>query len=170
MYCTACGQQIDQSLPACPQCGRPVMVVPVAAPPAPQFYVRVHRHVQTLSILWIVYAIYTLFSWMIALPFLTGFFGGWAHHFHGEFGNHGVFGHLPWLAPLITVILLGRAILSAATGLALMRRAPWARTLAIVTAFLTLIKPISGTALAIYTLWVLLPTSSGQEYDQIAVT
>jgi hypothetical protein len=40
--------------------------------------------------------------------------------------------------------------------------------LAIVTAFLTLIRPFTGTALAIYTLWVLLPGASGQEYDQIA--
>jgi hypothetical protein len=142
----------------------------VAAPASSYFYVRVHRHVQTLSIFWIAYAVMTLLSWMVAVPFLTGFFGGFAHHMHG-FGHYGVFpfGNLPWFAPLITVVLMGRAILSAVTGIALMRRAPWARTLAIVTAFLTLIRPISGTILAIYTLWVLLPAASGQEYDQIAI-
>ena len=50
----------------------------------------------------------------------------------------------------------------------MIRRAPWARTLAIVTGFLTLIKPILGTALGIYTLWVMLPTASDREYQQIA--
>ena len=75
---------------------------------------------------------------------------------------------MPWFAPLITVIVIGRTILCVLTGLALSRRAPWARILAIVVAFLTIIKPISGTALAIYTLWVLLPSLSGQEYEQMA--
>jgi hypothetical protein len=37
-----------------------------------------------------------------------------------------------------------------------------------VAAFLTLVRPLLGTSLAIYTLWVLLPGASGQEYDQIA--
>jgi hypothetical protein len=55
------------------------------------------------------------------------------------------------------------------TGISLLRRASWARTLAIVTAFLALIHPIAGTILGIYTLWVLLPFASGQEYDQMVV-
>jgi len=66
------------------------------------------------------------------------------------------------------VILAGRAILCIVTGWALLKRYPWARALAIVTAILTLIRPFTGTALAIYTLWVLLPSASGQEYHQIA--
>jgi len=75
---------------------------------------------------------------------------------------------MSWLLPVITVVLAGRVVLCVVTGIALLRRAPWARVLAIVTAFLTLIRPFTGTALAIYTLWVLLPGASGQEYDQIA--
>jgi hypothetical protein len=74
-----------------------------------------------------------------------------------------------WLPGVITAFVFGRAILSVITGISLLRRAPWARTLAIVTAFLTLIKPLTGTILAIYTLWVLLPAPSGQEYEEIAV-
>lgn len=171
MYCSACGQQIEQNQPICPRCGRQTAAAPVATPASSYFYMRVHRHIQTLSILWIIYAIYISFTWLVAVPFLTGFFGGWAHHWHGGYGFYGLpfFHHFPWFAPFITIALMGRAILSAVTGFGLLRRAPWARTLALVTAFLTLIKPISGTALAIYTLWVLLPAASGQEYDQIAI-
>jgi hypothetical protein len=76
---------------------------------------------------------------------------------------------MPWLMPLITAILIGRSILSFVTGFALVNRAPWARILAIVAAFLTILKPITGTALAIYTLWVLLPGPSGEEYDQMTL-
>lgn len=139
----------------------------MAAAPGPYFYTRVHRHIQALSILWIAYAVWTIFRWLIALSVFGGFFGGYFGHW-----NHGPwdfpFGHVPWLVPVITVVLISRAILSAITGLALAARAPWARILAIIVAFLTIIKPITGTALAIYTLWVLLPGPSGQEYDQIA--
>jgi hypothetical protein len=55
------------------------------------------------------------------------------------------------------------------TGISLLRRASWARILAIVAAFLALIHPIGGTILGIYTLWVLLPAASGQEYEQMVV-
>ena len=44
----------------------------------------------------------------------------------------------------------------------------WARILAIILAFLSLIHVPFGTALGIYTLWVLLPASSEQEYQRIA--
>lgn len=168
MYCSGCGQLVPPSQQFCPNCGRPVPpAVSMAAAPGPYFYTRVHRHIQALSILWIAYAVWTIFRWLIALSIFNGMFSGYFGHW-----NHAPwavpFTHMPWLVPVITVVLIGRAVLSAATGLSLVARAPWARILAIVVAFLTIIKPITGTALAIYTLWVLLPRSSGQEYDRIA--
>jgi len=50
----------------------------------------------------------------------------------------------------------------------LSERQPWARILGIVVGFLALIRFPLGTALGIYTLWVLLPESSGREYDEMA--
>ena len=49
-----------------------------------------------------------------------------------------------------------------------MNRKPWGRTFAIVLAILQLIKIPFGTALGVYTLWVLAPAASGAEYDAIA--
>jgi hypothetical protein len=172
MYCSGCGQPVDPSQQFCLKCGRPVpQTAPIANPavaPAPWFYTRVHRHIQSLSILWIAYGAWTVLSWVMAMSFFAGAFGGYFGHWHhGPFGEF-PFGQFSWLAPFITVMVVGRAILSIATGLALVRRAPWARMLAIVVAFLTIIKPITGTALAIYTLWVLLPSPSAQEYEQMA--
>jgi hypothetical protein len=55
-------------------------------------------------------------------------------------------------------------------GIALLRRASWARVFAIVVSFLMLVHPIFGTALGIYSLWVLLPALSGQEYERLAAS
>lgn len=177
MYCSSCGQAVNAFQPVCPRCGNPITAPPLASPqtsPVRFGYSRVGRNLQTMGILWLAYAAWSVIGWLIALPFLAGAFGGWGHHWGyggGYWGWHGHYGppHTAWLAPLITVIVIVRAALYVAAGLGLLQRARWARTLTIVMAFLTLIKPIAGTILAIYTLWVLLPSASGQEYDQIAV-
>ena len=167
MFCSGCGQQVEPGQQFCLRCGRAVPQVAPVVVPTPWFYTRVHRHLQSLSILWIAYGVWTILGWVLAMSFFAGMFGGYFGHWHhGPFGEF-PFGNMPWFAPLITVIIIGRAILCFATGFALHRRAPWARMLAIVAAFLTLIKPITGTALSIYTLWVLLPSPSAQEYEQM---
>jgi fructose-specific phosphotransferase system IIC component len=106
----------------------------------------------------------------IAVGFLAGAFTDWVHMSHSFDGLYGFpFFYATWLVPLITGFLVSRAILCFVTGIRLLRRAPWARTLAIITAFLAIIHPFTGTLLGIYTLWVLLPSASGQEYEQLVV-
>jgi hypothetical protein len=140
--------------------------------PVPVLYTRVHRHAQTLGILWLVFAGWTVVQGLIALAFLTGasdhWGWGWSGHTHMMFFPFWG-GHMAWLGPIVLVVTCFRAILSAVTGIALMQRQPWGRVLAIVAAVLTLIKPIFGTVLAIYTLWVLAPRLSGQEWDQMTL-
>ena len=53
-------------------------------------------------------------------------------------------------------------------GWGLLDRQPWARMLAIVLGFINLIHMPFGTALGVYTLWVLLPAQSEQEYRSVA--
>lgn len=169
MFCNSCGQAMQSFEQVCPRCGRTVPPMPLARTFT---YSRVERHIQTVGVLWIVWAALNMVGWLIALPFVEGVFGrwgAWGHSFHHGFGPGFPFPGT-WLPGFITAIVAGRAILAVVTGLALLRRAPWGRTLAIIAAFLTLIKPFIGTALAIYTLWVLLPAPSGQEYEQIAVS
>jgi tellurite resistance protein TehA-like permease len=50
----------------------------------------------------------------------------------------------------------------------LFERQPWARTLGVVLGFLALLRFRLGTALGIYTLWVLLPEESSREYDHLS--
>ncbi len=163
MYCTGCGQQLVPGAVVCPRCGRPAGVAPV-----PVMYNRVHRHYQVLWVLWLVYAVWTLVRYLLTVPFLLGMSHGWFGYGHvpvevWPFMN----GHALWLLPVVTSMMMLRLLLSAVTGVALMQRKPWARVLAIVVAVLTLVRPITGTLLGIYTLWVLAPRLSGQEWDQI---
>jgi hypothetical protein len=73
-----------------------------------------------------------------------------------------------WFIPFITILVYLRGALGALVGIGLLRRERWARPLALVVGVLALLKIPFGTALGIYTLWVLVPAQSAMEYDAIA--
>jgi hypothetical protein len=70
--------------------------------------------------------------------------------------------------PIIAVATVFAAALALVAGFGLLNRRPWGRVVAIIAAILALLKFPLGTALGIYTLWVLAPGASGLEYDAIA--
>ena len=178
MVCQACGAPVVQGLAFCSQCGTQVAAVPPAAyagypPPVPPMYLpstRVQRHVQTLGILWCVFGGLRVVSGLIGMFFLKAMslrgFGGdrW------DYGGSGMFGS-DFMAALVPVIAIYTAVVVALAffvGFSLLTRKPWGRTLALVAGCLSLLKPIMGTALGIYTLWVLAPAASGDEYERTA--
>jgi hypothetical protein len=55
-----------------------------------------------------------------------------------------------------------------AVGWGLMQHRPWARIIAVILGVLVLFHPPFGTALGIYTLWVLLSDDAGPQYDRLA--
>jgi uncharacterized membrane protein len=131
---------------------------------------RVPRHLQTLGILWCVFGAYRLFAGLSAVFFVRlaamGRFGGseWPFGHSGPFGPH-------WMGafmPIIFTFIIALAVLALLVGYGLLVRKPWGRTLAIIVAILSLMRIPFGTALGIYTLWVLAPSESGAEYDAIA--
>jgi hypothetical protein len=132
----------------------------------------VERNLQTLGILWCIYGGFRLFGGIAGMFFLHGFSRGrWGSGHWGDgmpfgpdFGGH-LFGAL---LPVLAVVTVVATALALATGVSLLLRKPWGRTLAIVAAILALLKPLLGTGLGIYTLWVLAPSQSGLEYDEIA--
>lgn len=170
MYCNQCGSQLAPGVTFCSNCGRPAVGVPAAPPPGavPPAAVgaagRVARHRNILGVLWLIRA-------LLFLPgglFLVGFssFSRWP--VYGMWGGNGM---PPFLAPLLGAIgslLLVLTLLSAAVGIGLLIAESWARVLAIVIAILNLISIPFGTALGIYTLWVLLPDQAALEYAQMA--
>jgi hypothetical protein len=76
------------------------------------------------------------------------------------------------VGPLV-LTLIGSSILLVGiggilVGWGLRDRQPWARITAIILGILALFHPPFGTALGIYTLWVLLSDESGSEYRQLS--
>ena len=69
--------------------------------------------------------------------------------------------------PMLGVLFLVVGMVSIVTGGGLFARQSWARTLAIVFGGLNLVDIPFGTALGIYTLWVLIPEESEREYNLI---
>jgi len=124
---------------------------------------RVSRHVQTLALMWGVFAGYR---------FLTKFFGltmfhSWARHSHLVSWSPGG-DWTSWWMPFAMMSLLFWCALGALTAYGLSSRQQWARGLALVCGVWALIHPLVGTALGIYTLWVLAPSLSGAEYDRLS--
>jgi hypothetical protein len=186
MVCMQCGTAVAAGVNFCPRCGAPLAfpAAPPSYPPTSAYtqYTshivtrppRVESHLQTLGILWCVFAAYRAFAALIGIFVVKvishGRFGGGSWPFEHDF----YFGWGPgtgWMAGLIPVIAATTALmvgLGVFVGYSLLNRKPWGRTLAIIAAVLALFKIPFGTALGIYTLWVLAPGQSGAEYDAIA--
>jgi len=173
MVCQACGNPVSPEVRFCPGCGAQVVAAAPAPPPAyPPVYAmrtpRVQRNLQLLGILWCLFGAYRIVSGLIGMFVLRvmsfrSFGGGW------EWGGH--LNGAPWMAallPIIAMVSVVTAFLAFLVGFSLLRRKPWGRVLGIVVAILGLLKFPIGTALGIYTLWVLAPAESGAEYEAIA--
>ncbi|MHB8608495.1 MAG: hypothetical protein ACYDCG_09365 [Candidatus Acidiferrales bacterium] len=133
---------------------------------------RVKRNINILAGLWVAAGLFRLLAFGGLLMFRRLFFqSGWDWMGSGGWPFGGAVGIKPFLfgglvSGGVLLALFAAAYLVLAWGL--LERQPWARILGIVLAFLTLLRIPFGTALGIYTLWVLLPESSGREYDALA--
>jgi len=170
MFCDKCGSPIGSGAQFCSVCGKATGTAPIAvAPNAARSSTdgRVQRHIQLLASLWLANGILRFVEVGIiliagqVLPFLMawgmgGRYANWPFTFL-PFGLYGIAGILAFFG--VAHLLLAWA---------LFQRAPWARPLGLVLGFLALLRPPFGTALSIYTIWVLLPEHSGQEYERLS--
>ena len=74
-------------------------------------------------------------------------------------------GFLHSLFSVLGSLVLLKAAFGFFAGWGLLQREPWARMMTIVLSFLALFNVPFGTALGIYSLWVLLPAQSEREYE-----
>ena len=75
-----------------------------------------------------------------------------------------------FLRPLLSVVaifVLAKAACGFIAGWGLMQREPWARIVTLVLGFIALFHVPFGTAIGVYTLWVLMPAQSGEEYEAL---
>jgi len=179
-FCSRCGARVQAAPPnATPNSNQnpvPMYGVPGVPPPIPYqpaYQPRVERHVQTLGILWCVYGAYRALGGIVAAAILMGlstpgFFGDWGGMRNSPLPFMPHFPFMGVLGVFVAVVTLVFAALSFLVGFSLLNRKPWGRVLAMVVAILQLIKIPVGTALGVYTLWVLGPSTSAAEYDAIA--
>lgn len=158
MFCQQCGSQLAEGARFCAHCGRAQVIAAVPANPADT---RVSRHIRLLAILWMARAGLTLLGGAVTLFIGRMFMPIFLR------AENGVPGFVPALVAASGWLILLMAIPSLAVGIGLYNRDSWARTLALVMGFLALLSPILGTALGIYTLWVLLPSNSDREYQSL---
>ncbi len=159
MFCDSCGAQLQAGQGYCTRCGKQVIG------PATPGSGRVARHAHLLGILWVAYSGISLVGGAVLMIV--------AHTVFGPFGLPNMHGGPPpmFVRPLlsgIAVLLLAKAGLGIAAGVGLLQRQEWARVLAIVIGVISLINIPFGTALGIYTLWVLISPNADQEYRALA--
>ena len=167
MYCSGSGQSLLPGQGVCPQCGRPA---PTAVPSVPGLEFQLQNYagkVRALSVVWFIYAAYSLITGFVGLAFanafLSGRFGPWMH---GPWG-HAPFFFGPAMIHFAWIFVVIRGGLALAAGWGLMERTEWGRILAIVAAFLSLLRIPFGTALGIWTLVVLLGYRNTTLYEKL---
>ena len=160
MFCDRCGASVEPGQTFCSKCGKQI----VGSISVMQSYPgRVQQHVHLLGILWLamsafnaVGGIFLLMLGNVLFPHLREM---------KDVPPDVPVGFLTALFTTLGIIVLAKAALGFFAGWGLMQREAWARVLVLVLAFIALFNIPFGTAIGVYTLWVLLPGQSQQEYD-----
>ena len=159
MFCDKCGASLQADQRYCSRCGKEV-AGPMLGFPRRN---RVRDHVRLLGIFW------------LALSALDGLAGIGSYVVANTIFNLGTHPDRPaFLHPLlgfIATIMIVKAFAGFVAGWGLLQREPWASTVAVVLAFISIFFNIPfGMALGIYTLWVLLPGEAERAYAQESQT
>lgn len=158
MFCEACGTQLQAGQQFCSTCGKLVSPAPFAEPRGG----RVRQHLQLLGIFWLILSALHSLAGLLVIAVANAILMA---------ARHGPFVVPPIVRPLFAIIvllILGKGLLGVAAGIGLLKRSPWARSLALLLAFLSLLEIPFGTVLAIYTIWVLNSSAADLEYRTLA--
>ncbi len=167
MFCTQCGNDVEQHARFCSKCGNEVTEAARASAQAPaQTTVKKAGHDMDMHI--------NILGWLlVGSGILTGI-GALLILFAGQVVRHLP---IPWppdvplgmphfITWVTTMIGLGTAALAAAVaaaGVGLLQYREWARTFAIIMAVFLLFHFPIGTVIGVYAFWVLF-SQEGQEY------
>ncbi len=163
MFCDACGAQVQADQRFCGTCGKPL-----GMGAAGRVSTRVADHRQILGILWVVYAVFHLLGAGVLFVMANTIVVRMAQmpptHNTPPFG----FGFLTPLLTFISIMILAKGLLALAAGIGLLQKQHWARMIALVSGFLSLLSIPVGLAIGIYTIWVLMSASGEQDYAKLA--
>lgn len=155
MFCDQCGCQLDGSQRFCSRCGKEVrgLTSLVRSPVG-----RVETHVRMLGILWLAVSALDALAGVVAIILANSIFSHW--------GPEDIPRFLHPLMAGIGIFSLAKAAGGFLTGWGLLNRQPWARGSAVFLGVISLFFHFPlGTALGVYTLWVLLPPHADVEYE-----
>lgn len=154
MFCDSCGAQLETGQRFCGSCGKAfgVSVVPRGTNG------RVSRHIQLLALLWLAVSVFHAIGGVVLLVLVNTLFR--------DIAQVPEFVHA--ILHTVGIWLLIKALAGFAAGWGLLQREPWARPLTLVLGFVELFHVPFGTALGIYTLWVLLAPNAEKEYEELA--
>jgi len=164
MFCNGCGQVMAVGQSVCGRCGRASQAAGLA-PIMP--LALVEGRVNLLAYGWLTYAALEAMMGGAAFIFARAFMD--MHMNHGWGGPFWMGPHLPYfLMKVAWVAVLVRVTLAALSGYGLLKKTAWGRWVAIVTAVLSLLHPVLGFIMAIWTLVVLLNRMNAAGYDAMA--
>jgi hypothetical protein len=160
MFCDGCGTTVQPGQAFCSKCGKQI-VGPVTV--IAQRGGRVHRNIQLLGILWLAISAFNTIGGVVLYVLANTLFA----HLHELGAPEAPTAFLRPLLSVLGIFVLAKAACGFIAGWGLMQREPWARLIALVLGFISLFNIPFGTAVGVYTLWVLLPAQSQEEYDSL---
>ena len=172
MFCTHCGNQLEQHARFCSKCGQDAATsaavastaspAPSSAPPAlPKTTEHdMNMHINILGWLLVASGILTAIGGMIVL-FVGRILPRMPFPIEREIEVGVPFAS--WLLSLIGLFVLALAAATAAAGVGLLQYRSWARVFTIIVSVLMLFHFPVGTAIAVYAFWVLF-SEEGQRY------
>jgi hypothetical protein len=164
MFCDGCGTAVQPGQAFCAKCGKQIIGPVAVAQPFPG---RVQSHVHLVGVLWFALSAFHAIAGLILLILGTTLFPHLREM--NKVPPDVPVGFLTAFFSTLGILILALCACGFMAGWGLINRAPWARMVALVLAFIVLFIDIPlGTALGVYTMWVLLPSQSGQEYDAMS--
>jgi hypothetical protein len=164
MFCDACGGAVQAGQPYCSKCGKQIKG-PVAY--MPQRPGRVKAHLQLLGLLWLALSAFNLVAGVVLYVIANTLFAHTQQFLPPDMANAPV-GFLRPLLSVIAILVVVKAGVGFVAGWGLLQRESWSRIVVLVLAFISLFHIPFGTAIGVYTMWVLLPGESQEEYDAMA--
>ena len=161
MFCDGCGAAVQPGQSFCSRCGKQILGPVSSYQPRPA---RVQEHVHLLGILWLALSACNVIGGFVLYIIANTFFA----HVHQLGQPEAPTSFLRPLLSVIAIVVFAKSAVGFVAGWGLLQREPWARVLAVVLAFISLFNVPFGTAVGVYTMWVLLPGRSQQEYDALA--
>jgi zinc ribbon protein len=167
MFCTHCGAEVESHARFCSKCGQQVAAATAPITPVVTTPKRT-EHDMNMHI--------TILGWLLIGSGILTAIGGTIVLFASQ-----IFRHLPievaqemprgippfaaWLTSVVGLAIIAVAAATAAAGVGLLQYRTWARTFATIVAVLLVFHFPIGTAVAVYTFWVLF-SQEGQAFYQ----